>query len=199
LLILSLRKDLLQKRENSRHNLFLPFIKVLEMYKQLLIILSFIAISFVSIAEQEAFIENIHASGDVGEAKITWNINYSELPTNKKLVIRYLKSNLTKLDANPDWIYSAVIESDVTNYKLSDLAVDEKYSFQIGVINDGGEELKHFKDADITWTKQKSFKTERGWVLGQGLINADSDVAWFTGALHLRDESHERRDSKGCR
>lgn len=140
------------------------------MYKQLLIIFSFFAFTFGANAESEAFIENIHASGDVGEAKITWNINYDELPTSKKLVIRYLKSNLTKLDANPDWLYTGVIDPNVTNYKLTDLAVDEKYSFQIGVINDGAENLKHFKDADITWMKQNSFKTERGWVLGQGLI-----------------------------
>jgi phosphate:Na+ symporter len=178
--ILSLRKYRQVPAKNCFLTLFLLFTKDFEMYKQLLIILSFFALTFGANAESEAFIENIHASGDVGEAKITWNINYDELPTSKKLVIRYLKSNLTKLDANPDWLYTGVIDPNVTNYKLTDLAVDEKYSFQIGVINDGVENLKHFKDADITWMKQKSFKTERGWVLGQGLI-----ILMLLGSLGL--------------
>jgi phosphate:Na+ symporter len=128
------------------------------------------------------FIENISSSGGEGEAKITWNITYDSLPTDKKLVIRYLQSNLTKLDADPDWKYTEILDPSVTSYTLTDLSVSEKYSFSIGVLQDNRVNKKELGKANIVWSKNKSFKTERAWVLGSGLIMR---ILMLLGALAL--------------
>ncbi len=114
-------------------------------------------------------IENINSSVDVDEAKITWNINYNDLPSDDRLIIRYLPSNLTKLAVSPDWKYTQEISSEKTSYVLKGLTVNEKYSFSIGVIPKDFKG-KNYKDATIEWTKAKSFSTQRGWTFGKGLI-----------------------------
>ncbi|MFK7787108.1 MAG: Na/Pi cotransporter family protein [Crocinitomicaceae bacterium] len=118
----------------------------------------------------DQFIENISSKGGEGEAKITWNITYDSLPTDKKLVIRYLPSNLTKLDADPDWKYTEILDASITSYTLKKLTVSEKYSFGIGVIQDSPLDKKELGEANIIWSKKKSFKTERSWKLGSGLV-----------------------------
>lgn len=119
---------------------------------------------------QSLEIENIHASGDVGEAKITWNIKYDQVPNKGKLIIRYLESNLTKLNTNPDWKYSAPIDPAMTSANITGLNVNEKYSFAIGYIDTTESLLNSPKTLPIEWTKSKSFKTERGWSFGTGLV-----------------------------
>lgn len=114
-------------------------------------------------------IENINSSVDVDEAEITWNINYNDLPSDDRLIIRYLPSNLTKLAVSPDWKYTREISSEKTSYVLKGLTVNEKYSFSIGVIPKDFKG-KNYKDATIEWTKAKSFSTQRGWTFGKGLI-----------------------------
>jgi phosphate:Na+ symporter len=130
----------------------------------------------------DQFIENISSSGGEGEAKITWNITYDSLPTDKKLVIRYLQSNLTKLDSDPDWKYTEIFDPSTTSYTLTNLSVSEKYSFAIGVIQDDKINKKDLRKANINWSKKKSFKTERAWVLGSGLIMR---ILMLLGALAL--------------
>jgi phosphate:Na+ symporter len=119
---------------------------------------------------QELDIENINAKGDVGTAKITWNIRYDQVPESGKLIIRYLESNLTKLNADPDWKYTEPIDPKQTSYELSGLTVNEKYKFAIGYIDTTESLLSAPRTLPIDWTKAKSFSTERGWSLGTGLI-----------------------------
>ncbi len=118
-------------------------------------------------------IENIGVHEGVGEVEITWNIVYDSLPLDKKLVIRYLPSNLTKLDLDPDWKYTAFINPDETSYKIDKLNINEKYAFSIGVVEETSvKKLNSGNDhkAAVVWSKEKSFKTERGWSVGNGLI-----------------------------
>lgn len=119
---------------------------------------------------QELEIENINAKGDVGSAKITWNIKYDQVPDKGKLIIRYLESNLTKLNSDPNWNYSEPIDVRQTSLEINGLAVNEKYSFSIGYVDTTETLLKSPGSLPIDWTKAKSFETERGWTLGQGLI-----------------------------
>lgn len=114
-------------------------------------------------------LENIHAKGDVGAAKITWNIKYSDLPVDGKLIIRYLPSNLTKLNTSPDWKYTQPFEASKTSYSIDGLSINEKYSFSIAYIEAGTDASKPSK-LNVEWTKAKSFKTERGWTFGNGLL-----------------------------
>ncbi len=128
------------------------------------------------------FIENVSTSGGEGEASITWNIKYEHLPTSKRLVIRYLESNLTKLDANPKWKYSRILKSSITSYTLTDLAVNEKYAIFIGVIEDDKLTEKDIKSAAIEWSKEKFVDTKRSWKFGSGLIMR---ILMLLGALAL--------------
>lgn len=127
-----------------------------------------IAFSFSSSAGGK-YIENVSSKGDAGTAEITWNVVYDSLPLNKKLVIRYLENNLTKLDANPAWNYSKFIPASKTSAKLKGLVINEKYSFSIGVV-DLDATVDELKNTEIVWTKEKTFQTTRGWAFGQGLI-----------------------------
>lgn len=131
--------------------------------------------SSVVFAGEEATspIENISVSEGVGEAKISWNLMYDSIPLDRKLVIRYLPSNMTKLDVHPNWEYTKLIDPSKTSFSITGLAVNEKYSFSIGVVNN--RDLKkinsgNFEKGNIVWSKSKSFKTERGWSFGSGLI-----------------------------
>lgn len=153
----------------------------LEVLKRFIILIFVSLIGNVALAEDQ-FLENISSSGGEGEAKITWNINYDSLPTNKRLVIRYLESNLTKLNANPDWKYTEILDHSVTSYSLKKLSVSEKYSFAIGVIQDENITKKDLSSDDIVWSKKKSFKTQRGWTLGSGLVMR---ILMLLGALAL--------------
>lgn len=119
---------------------------------------------------QELEIENIHAKGDVGTAKITWNIKYDQVPQKGKLIIRYLESNLTKLNSNPNWNYSEPIDPRQTSFELSGLAVNEKFKFAIGYIDTTEALLSSPGSLPIDWTKSKSFETIRGWSFGTGLV-----------------------------
>ncbi len=114
-------------------------------------------------------VENIHSSVDVDEATITWNIDYSDIPTDERLVIRYLPANLTKLAISPNWKYTDLIDGNKTSFTIKGLEVNEKYSFAIGVVP-ADFKGKNYKDEVITWSKSKSFNTERGWSFGKGLI-----------------------------
>jgi phosphate:Na+ symporter len=114
-------------------------------------------------------VENIHTEVDVNDVTVKWSLSYDEIPTDKKLIIRYLPSNLTKLTLNPDWKYSKVLDGNKTNYILNDLVVNERYDFQIGLIPSDFKG-KNYKKSEIEWSKTKSFSTERGWEIGSGLI-----------------------------
>lgn len=116
-------------------------------------------------------IENIHADGGVGEATITWNIKYDSLPLSRKLVIRYLESNKTKLAIEPEWKYSKPINPNKTEYTLKGLGINTKYKFYIGAVDSSSANGKQdYAQMDIDWSKGKSFATERGWSFGNGLI-----------------------------
>ena len=130
----------------------------------------FIFLVQFAFAEDKNFIENINVSGGPGDAKITWNVLCDSLPTSKKIVVRYLNSNLTKLNSDPDWIYSELIDAKKTTFELSDLDVNAKYSFALGVVNDTAVNKNSLASANITWSKDKTFKTTRGWTLGTGLV-----------------------------
>ncbi len=146
------------------------------------IVLIFVSLIGTTTYASDQFIENVSSSGGEGEAKITWNINYDSLPTDKQLVIRYLESNLTKLNTSPDWKYSKILDASVTSFTLKNLTVNEKYAFSIGVINSPVGSKKDLSSANITWTKAKSVEIERGWSLGSGLIMR---ILMLLGALAL--------------
>lgn len=149
---------------------------------QRFIVLIFVSLIGSSAFASDQFIENVSSSGGEGEAKITWNINYDSLPTDKQLVIRYLESNLTKLDANPNWNYSEILDASVTSFSLKNLTVNEKYAFSIGVIHSPVSSKADLKSANISWTKAKSVSTERGWSFGNGLVMR---ILMLLGALAL--------------
>lgn len=118
-------------------------------------------------------IENVGVSEGVGEARVTWNIMYDSLPMDRMLVIRYLPSNQTKLNANPDWKYTKLIDPAKTSFEIKGLSVNENYKFAIGVVYE--KDVKkvskgNVDKASVVWSKSTSFKTERGWTIGTGLI-----------------------------
>lgn len=133
----------------------------------------FLATTVLAGSDQESPIENVSVSGGVGEATVSWNIMYDSLPLGRKLVIRYLPSNQTKLDVNPNWEYTELIDPKNTSFTITDLAVNEKYAFSIGVVNNAKTKSvtkSGLKKASVVWTKNKTFETERGWSFGTGLI-----------------------------
>ena len=154
---------------------------LIKLRKRLQSLLAFFLISIASFAGEESIIENVNAKARVGEIKVSWNIQYDSLPTDKKLVIRYLPSNLTKLSANPDWNYTKPFNSTTTSYTLKGLSISEKYSVSVGVIDDTLIP-KNLAKASISWSKSKSVKTERGWSFGKGLIMR---ILMLFGALAL--------------
>lgn len=124
-------------------------------------------------ASEESIVEHISASGGVGEAKLSWSLKCDQRDPDKAIVIRYLNSNLTKLNTKPDWHYSKVLDISTEECTIKDLVVNEKYKYSIGVIEgDVPEKVtgKNIESLDITWTKGKSFETIRGWSFGNGLI-----------------------------
>lgn len=140
------------------------------MFRSLIVTIIAVALFGSAKAENDEIIENIHAEGGVTSAKITWNIVYDSLPLRKKLVIRYVKTNRSNLSLNPEWNYSKAIDGNRTSMEIKGLTVNEGYTFAIGVLNSKGSKGEHLKNADIIWSNEKSFITNRGWSLGQGLI-----------------------------
>jgi phosphate:Na+ symporter len=121
-------------------------------------------ISLKNLRGADDYIENVNSKVDASEAQITWNLKDDQMPFEGQFVIRYLRANLTKLKTNPDWKYTGNIDALKTSFKLVDLPTDEKMAYAIGVrIQRNGEE-------EILWTKSHSFKTERGWQFGKGLM-----------------------------
>lgn len=135
---------------------------------------------FISLTSSAGnFIENISASGGVSEAKVSWHAHCDSVQDGQQFVIRYLESNLTKLDANPPWNYTKPFDGSKTSYELEGLTVNEKFKFAIGVLPKGTTDMS---SSSIRWSKNKSFKTERGWTLGKGLIMR---ILMLLGALAL--------------
>ena len=138
-----------------------------------LLFFSLLATTVFAGSDQKSPIENISVEGGVGEATVHWNIMYDSLPLGRKLVIRYLPNNQTKLDVNPNWEYTELIDPKKTTYTITGLIVNEKYSFSIGVVNNTHAKKvtkKGLKMANVVWTKDKTFNTERGWAFGTGLV-----------------------------
>ncbi|XOV69074.1 MAG: Na/Pi symporter [Fluviicola sp.] len=140
--------------------------------KHFLVALTLLFVGQLFAGETESPVENISSKGGAGEVEITWNLMYDSIPLGRKLVIRYLPSNQTKLDVKPDWKYTKLIDPKKTSFELKGLSVNEKYSFAIGVVQDPTLKKISAKNGDtaVTWSSEKSFKTERGWSLGTGLI-----------------------------
>jgi phosphate:Na+ symporter len=110
------------------------------------------------------YIENLHSDVDGTAAEVSWNIKYDKVPLNGKLIVRYIKKNLTKINDNPNWNYTDYISADKTTAKLANLPTNESMSFCVGVQFEGETKKQ------IHWSKAKSFKTDRGWELRSGLI-----------------------------
>lgn len=155
--------------------------RIKSIWKSLLLV-AVVLISTTPGIAGSTFVENVAVSPGADEAKVTWNIQYDSLDTDKKLVIRYLESNLTKLDANPDWNYTTLIDPSKTSFTLEGITANEKYKLAIGVVDSDIKSSKDIAKASIRWTKSKSFKTERGWTLGTGLIMR---ILMLLGALAL--------------
>lgn len=143
------------------------------------------------------YIENINASADGVEAKITWNIKYDKLPLKGKLYIRYLKDNLTKLNANPNWNVTKAIDPSKTSFVLTNLPVEEKMAYSIGIQMEGDAEKQ------IIWSKVKSFKTERGWTANTGLIMRIlmllGSLALFIYGMKIMSEGIQKAAGQGLR
>lgn len=141
--------------------------------RHFVVVLSVLLFGHSVAAETVSPIENVSAKGGAGEVEISWNIIYDSLPLDRKLVIRYLPSNQTKLDIHPDWKFTKLIDAKKTSYTIEDLAINEKYTFAIGVVNNNDIKsvtMQNMGKAGIVWNSDKSFKTERGWALGSGLV-----------------------------
>jgi phosphate:Na+ symporter len=110
------------------------------------------------------YIENINSSVNSTEAEITWNVKYDELPIDGKLVIRYLKDNMTKLTRNPKWKFTSSIDINKTSFLLKGMPASEKMAYSLGIQFEGTSKKQ------IVWSKTQSFVTERGWQFGNGLI-----------------------------
>ncbi len=130
----------------------------------------------------DVFIENVSLSGGEGEAEVSWNISYDSLPTKRKLIIRYLESNLTKLDANPDWKYTEILDPSVTSYTIKNLSVKESYSISVGVFLSENASMKDVRSGAVVWSKGKSVETDRAWSFGSGLFMR---ILMLLGALAL--------------
>lgn len=143
------------------------------------------------------YIENINASADGVEAKITWNVKYNKLPLKGKIYIRYIKDNLTKLNADPQWKISPAIDPNTTSFKLTDLPVEEKMAYSIGIQFDGDSK------GQIVWSKKKSFKTERGWTANTGLIMRIlmllGSLALFIYGMKIMSEGIQKAAGQGLR
>lgn len=130
-------------------------------------------------------IENISSSSDVNEATISWNVKYDKFPLNRNFIIRYLEENKTKIDLNPNWKYTIVIPSSENHFTLREnILPKEKYAFQIGILpeNSTAQSIDEIDSKTITWYKSKSFSTNRGWSLNNGLIMR---ILMLLGALGL--------------
>lgn len=143
----------------------------------------FVALLFLFSAEAST-IENVHIEKNAGTSKVCWNINYDSLPTDKKVIIRYIPSNLTKLQSNPPWKYTPLIDAEKVSFELSNLQVNETYKVSVGLIHpkDYSSKAKKNNVKPIDWSVPISFKTERGWTLKSGLIMR---LLMLLGALAL--------------
>ncbi len=149
-------------------------------------ILFFIFTAFATLSfsqKQENVIENINSSVDVNNVTVQWNVKYDKLPLRKKLVIRYLPENLTKMDLSPDWNYTPLFSSDSTHYELKNLKAAEKYAYSLGVVEDSTITKIDKKSAqNVNWHKTKTVETKRGWTMSTGLIMR---ILMLLGALAL--------------
>lgn len=135
----------------------------------LVIILSFSGLLFAG--DQLTVIEHIHVSAESNSADISWNLKYDSIPDDKQIAVRYIKANLTKLDINPTWDYvKTPVGVKLTKFTLPKLIANEKYKVQLGLISKELTTINQSTTKDVVWTKAKSFKTERGWSFGNGLI-----------------------------
>lgn len=143
----------------------------------------FVVLLFLFSAEAST-IENVHIEKNAGTSKVCWNINYDSLPTDKKVIIRYIPSNLTKLQSNPPWKYTPLIDAEKVSFELSNLQVNETYKVSVGLIHpkDYSSKAKKNNVKSIDWSVPISFKTERGWTLKSGLIMR---LLMLLGALAL--------------
>lgn len=143
------------------------------------------------------FIENINASAEGTEATISWNIKYDKLPLNGKLYIRYLKDNLTKLNASPNWELTPAIDANKTSFVIKNLPVQEKMAYSIGIQFNGDSK------GQIIWSKKKSFQTERGWTANTGLIMRIlmllGSLALFIYGMKIMSEGIQKAAGQGLR
>lgn len=133
------------------------------------IIALFFIISGLAFGQGDAneILQNVQSKVDVNEATIIWNVNCESLPLEKEVVIRYIPASLTKLSTTPPYDYILVKDKAAGKYTIDDLAIGEKYAFSIGLAEPGE---KNFESSEISWTKSKSFQTERGWTWSTGLL-----------------------------
>lgn len=110
------------------------------------------------------YVQNVHHSVEGNSAEIKWNLRYEKLPFEGAFIVRYIKSNLTKLSSDVDWNYTAEFGPQTTAAELHKLPVNEKIKYSVGVKRKGAS------TEEILWYKSKTFKTERGWSLDSGLI-----------------------------
>lgn len=133
------------------------------------IIAFFLIISGLAFGQTDAneVLQNVQSKVDVDEATIIWNVNCENLPIDQQIIIRYIPASLTKLSTTPPYDYVVVKDKSVSKFTIEDLAIGEKYSYGIGLAEAG---VKDYSNPDITWTKAKSFQTERGWTWSTGLL-----------------------------
>lgn len=141
-------------------------------FMRFLILIVSLSISGVALADNQlSLIENINVSAESQSADISWNLKYDSIPNDKQIVVRYIKANLAKLNTNPDWeYYKTPISIRTTSFTLPGLVANEKYKFQLGLVDNKVKTVGKDVADEISWGKSKSFHTVRGWSFGNGLV-----------------------------
>lgn len=150
----------------------------------LLVATTVLFFSTTSFSQEKAgdIIENVNAKSDVDEVNITWNVKYDKLPLEQSFVIRYIQSNLTKLDKeSAPWKYTDILPATTTNHEIKNISSNDKYSYQIGIVP-LGTKASSLDKSKVNWYKSKSFSTDRGWSWNTGLAMR---ILMLLGALGL--------------
>ncbi|MCB9246407.1 MAG: Na/Pi cotransporter family protein [Flavobacteriales bacterium] len=117
-------------------------------------------------SEKDLGFRNIYAKEGEGSLHIYWSIDCDFSGNVSYVAVRYKKH----LGSGNEWVYSELLRSDLTEYKLDGLAGDTKYDWQIGYTKQNGEVKIPGSEELFTWSPVQKNTTNRPWGLYRFIV-----------------------------